>query len=149
MLFNNFLADVYKASGLGFDHRFTHWAKWVDAVDSQKDNGYAFVGQFIKDGTQEIDLSRPRAILVASVTGSRANNYTSYAVLVLNTDGSLNKTDIADNDRLRGWALRLRSPIAGLLDGLAETEPELPLAGVGDDELIDELQRRGYVVTGG
>ncbi len=143
MLFNDFLSDVYKASGLGFDHRFTHWAKWVDGVDNTKDTGYAFVGTFIKDGTQDIDLSRPRVILVASVTGSRANNHTDYAVLVLNTDGSLTKTDIADSDKLRGWALRLRQPIADLLNELSLAEPESPLAGYSDEELLAELQRRG------
>lgn len=149
MLFNDLLSDVYKASGLDFDSRWKKWAKWVTAIDHAKDNGFAFVGDFLKAGTVEIKIGEPRVILVASETGSRQYRTTNYAVVVFRADGGLELTEIRDSDKLRGWALRLRGPIAELLSVLSPEEPPSPLTEFSDEDLIVELQRRGRFTTGG
>lgn len=53
------------------------------------------------------------------------------------------------NVRERSWALAVRDEIASILAEAQgqELEEGGPLAGFSDEELIAELERRGYTVT--
>lgn len=82
------------------DSRFKTWAKWVNSVDPSKNNGFAFVGDFIKDGTIEVAVEQSRVILCAAVSGSRRYQTTTYGVCVLHPDGTLEATDIQTTDPL-------------------------------------------------
>ncbi len=53
------------------------------------------------------------------------------------------------NTRERNWALAVRDDISAILAEAQGQEPEEenPLASISDEELIAELERRGYTVT--
>ncbi len=143
--------DLFKtveAVGDKQDPRFRGWAKTVDRVDSNATNGYAFVGDFVKSGTIEVEVA-PRVYLVKTVYGSRKYQTQTYSVVTMNAQGDLTATDITTTDATHGWALRIRDQVAQLLQELqGQTEGESnPLADVETDALIAELARRGYAVS--
>ena len=52
------------------DRRFRHWAKFIDSVDPKGQDGYAFKGDWINDGSVELQLGTPRLTLVFFRHGS-------------------------------------------------------------------------------
>ena len=135
--------EVLKISQLTLDRRFKSWVKWVDSVDTSKTNGYAFVGDFVKDGTIEIEVGQPRLLLAQATSGSMKYNSAYYQIVKLNEDGSLTALDISDNDQNLGWALRIRDSVKNVLDSISNTEPENPLTQFSNEELLAEIKRRG------
>lgn len=110
----NLLERLFTLSGDEQDDRFNNWAKTITVIDRAADNGYTFVGEFISDGTHEID--REDAVyLVASTSGSRKYPRTYYRVIVLR-DGILTCTDIETSNKTPGWALRIREQVSALLN---------------------------------
>lgn len=99
------------------------WAKWVDKIDMDQSNTYAFPGNFIDSGTTQVKLGRARVILACAHAGSRKYPVNQYRFLVLAADGTLTATDIQDTNDKRGWALRVRDRVQGLLDSLAGATP--------------------------
>jgi hypothetical protein len=138
--------ELLAASGLDLDHRFRSWAKFIDKVDESKSNGYAFVGDFVGEGTVEVEV-KPRLFLVMAESGSTKYHYAYYVVVKMNADGTLEPTDIATDGRTAGWALRIREQVAQALLAL-DGEQVSPLAPYSDGELLDELIRRGYPLEG-
>ena len=112
--------EAINTAGLETDSRWKRWAKFVDRVDSTQVGGYAFVGPFIDDGTLECSVPQARVILCASVTGSRKYQITTYGVVILRPDGSLESAAIGTDDSRKGWALRIRDDVAALVASLKE-----------------------------
>lgn len=80
---------------------------------------------------------RPRVLLVSSQTGSNRYRTTSYQVVVLNTDGTIEAvSSLHTTDDKGGWALRLRDGVAELLQTLSAgpTAPEWTA-----DQLMGEM----------
>lgn len=111
-------SEALEASGLDLDHRWKQWVKFVDRVDESKADGYAFIGDFIRDGTVEVDVPTPRVLLVMAESGSARYHYPYYVVLILRPDGTLEQTEIETNGVKKGWALRIRQQVADLLASL-------------------------------
>jgi len=129
------------------DTRFRSWAKFVTAVDTSKVNGYAFKGEFVEDGTVEVEI-KPQVFLIMTTNGSRKYQTQHYSVVTMDAVGTLALTNIYTTDEERGWALRIRDKVAALVALVAEISgqaPASPLAGFSDEELVAELRRRGLV----
>lgn len=115
----NLFARLLTIADVERDDRFTAWAKDVTHITSA-DNGYAFEGAWVSKGTVEIDR-RPRLFLLATTTGSRRYQTTTYSVVILNAEGRLESTDIQTDSSVGGWALRMRKPIQAKLAELGIT----------------------------
>jgi len=119
----NLAEQVRLVSGLSFDSRYNSWIKRVDSIDRASTNGYMYEGDFVNDGTQEVQ-DKPAVFLIASRTGSRKHNSTDYRVVTLR-NGNLELTDIqADDGKDSGWALLIREQIQALLDEQGNQEDE-------------------------
>jgi len=113
-LYDEILARVAEVEGEP-DSRFRHWVKRVDSVDQNKTSGYAFAGEFINEGTVEVEI-KPSVYLVKTVRGSRKYQTATYNVVVMDQDGNLTLTDIRTTDTERGWALRIRDKVAEMVN---------------------------------
>jgi len=135
------------------DGRKKTWRKHLESVDKEKANGYAFVGNWLRAGERE-EMEVGSFILCYDETGSR--KYT-YPVVRLFKVGV--KNDLEEVFRWEGrygersWALAVRDEIAAILAEAQGQEPEegslleQRLSSISDEELIAELERRGYTVT--
>ena len=117
------LQDLVKATGLHQDHRFDPWAKKVKAVDAQLDNGYCFVGGFIKEGTVEYPLERTIYVVMTS-QGSRNYQVKHYTVVVMDENGQFALPGLHTTGEKPGWALRLREGVQRLLADKPEVVPD-------------------------
>jgi hypothetical protein len=121
-IFENLQDELMKVAeemtGETRDSRFKSWAKTVGKVDAKARNGYAFSGEWINEGTTEMEIE-PRVFLVHFNHGSRKYTTGEYAIVTMDADGELHATDIMTDDRERGWALRIRDQVAALLDELS------------------------------
>lgn len=121
------------ASGLSYDHRWQSWVKEITGIDRSKNNGYMYEGEFVSEGTVELDENERRVFLVASETGSNKYRTTFYQVVVLE-NGELECEDLHDDDDKPGWALRMREGISELLGNVSEERtiniPEILLKAV-------------------
>lgn len=140
----DFKKEVLETSGLSVDRRFRSWVKWIDRVDMNKTDGYAFEGDFINDGTIEVEIGKPRLLLAQATNGSAKHNYPYFRVVLLKEDGILQATEIKTNGEKPGWALRIRDSVAHLLNELSMMEPVSALSRFSDNELIEELKSRGW-----
>lgn len=124
------------------DERHKQWAKVVTNVDSGKSSGWAYEGEFVATGGIQ-DLAVGAVLLVYGEKGSRANPQQQAQVYTVNSDATLSFVAEA---RGSAWARTLRDQVIELLGD----EPVLSgLAAIRDDELIAELELRGYDVTQG
>jgi hypothetical protein len=144
-MISNLFDEAIAVSDLATDHRWKKWVKYVDEIDPAQSNGYAFKGDFVKQGTIEYTPAE-RLLLVAATTGSRNHQTTNYRIVRMHADGSLEATDIRDSDKERGWALRMRPQVEALLAEINQAEPVSPLAQYSTEDLLAELARRGVVV---
>lgn len=119
--------EALAASGLPLDHRFKKWVKWVDAVDLKGQDGYAFKGELVKSGTVEVEVGRPRILLVAATSGSAKYQTTHYRALRFEADGTLTPTDVKTDNGKDGWALRIRDAVARLVADCATPAQETDL----------------------
>ena len=131
------------------DRRKKTWRKHLESVDKEKANGYAFVGEWLRAGERE-ELEVGSFILCYDEPGSMKNWYP--VVRVLKVDGDTDLQEVyrwEGNIRERSWALAVRDDIAAILAEAQGQEPEgeSMLARIPDEELIAELERRGYTVA--
>src|SRR5690606_35513908 len=127
------------------DDRKKSWAKALESVDVTKSNGYAFVGNWLRRG-EKAELPVGSFVLTYDEPGSMKNWYPEVVLYRVTEDGLEMVHEYKGDYRERSWALSVRDDIAAIL---AESQGEAPnpLAGYSDEELITELQRRGYTVT--
>lgn len=124
MIVENLPNKCFAAVGFKPDTRFSTWVKWVNTVDSTESTGYAFIGDFIKDGTIEVKTKKPRLILCCGAVGSRANHIEHYYVVRFDPDETLQPTELETTSQTKGWAIRLRDPMLALLKELDQTPPQ-------------------------
>lgn len=135
-LYAELLALVAEEEGKE-DRRFKHWAKRVTGVDASQSTGYAFEGDFINEGT--VECEGPGVYLVCTRRGSRNYQTATYNVVLMNVQGELALTDIQTTDKTRGWALRIRDEIAGLVTQLVDGQPVEPVTVILTDQAQIDL----------
>ena len=118
----NLYDDVFAASGLEADRRFKSWVKFVTKVDQTAKNGYAFVGDFVREGTSEYEV-KPQVFLVAATTGSAKYHTMYYQTVVMDAQGNLSKGVVKTDDSESGWALRIRDAMTKLVSETSQAEP--------------------------
>lgn len=129
------------------DDRHKCWRKVLTHVDKELSNGFAFIGDWLRAGERaEIEIGS--LILAYDVVGSRKNWRPVVRVLKVGVETDLEEVYRWEGDfRERSWALAVRDDIAAILAEEQGQQPEeSPLAGFSDEELIAELERRGYTV---
>lgn len=127
------------------DERLKSWAKVVDSVDESKSSGWAFVGGFVAaGGIQDVPIGS--VLLVYGERGSRADPRPQAALFTVNADATLTPRAEAKG---RAWARTLRDEVADLVsDELRSAAGRLDLASIPDDDLLDEVRRRGLIGPG-
>ena len=127
--------------------RRTGWIKQVTSVDPNGRNGYAFDGEFLRDGV-EVDLPVGSILVRVDPEGSVKNAWQSGHILKLQADGEM--VELADGD----W----KDDFLGLRDAATEAMPRseeavqpevagpVDLSGVPVMDLIAELRRRGVKI---
>lgn len=132
------------------DYRKKSWAKLLTKVDSNKSNGYAFVGDWLRRG-ERAEVEVGSLILLYDEPGSMRNWYPHVQLVRAEADGTLTMVfDYKGHVQERSWALAVRDRIAAILAeqyGTTEQEsqPEIDLSDVPTEELIAELRRRGVL----
>ncbi len=123
------------------DERHKNWAKIIYSVDTSKDSGWAFEGEFIAVGGIQ-DVPAGAVMIVYGERGSRANPQIAAQVFTVNADATLTSQASAKG---RAWARTLRDPVIELLatptdepPGRQDWGPELML--FTDQALLEELQ---------
>jgi len=130
------------------DERKKTWRKHLKSVDKTRTNGYAFVGEWLRAGERE-ELEVGSFILCYDEPGSMKNWYPVVRLLKVGMENDLDEIFRWEGDfRERSWALAVRDDIAAILAEEQGQQPEeSPLAGFSDQELIAELERRGYTAV--
>lgn len=112
------------------------WTKSVFGVDRSKNNGYSIQGEFMGKEGDTYEISE--LYLDCDIRGSRSHQEKNYRLFTVEPYGAI--TVIATTGDSRGWALELWDAIE---EFLGKAEPVNPLAQYTDDQIIDELARRG------
>jgi len=130
------------------DKRKKSWRKHLERVDKEKANGYAFIGDWLHAG-ERAELEIGSFILCYDEAGSMKNWYPVVRLFKVVENGLDEIYHWEGDVRERSWALAVRDDIAAILAEAQGQEPEeeSPLASISDEELIAELERRGYIVT--
>ena len=131
------------------DRRKKTWRKHLERIDKTKANGYAFVGDWLRAGERE-ELEVGSFILCYDEAGSMKNWYPVVRLFKVGVENDLDEMYRWEGDtRERSWALAVRDDIAAILAEAQGQEPEgeSMLARIPDEDLIAELQRRGYTVN--
>ncbi len=131
------------------DDRHKCWRKLLTHVDKNQSNGFAFIGDWLRAG-ERAEIEVGSLILAYDVVGSYKNWCPVVRVLKVGVETDLEEVYRWEGDfRERSWALAVRDDIAAILAEAQgqEAPEESPLAGFSDEELIAELERRGYAVS--
>jgi len=133
------------------DERKKTWRKLLTQVDKTKANGYAFIGNWLR-AWERAELEMGSFILCYDEPGSVKNWYPVVRVFKVVENGLEKVYRWEGNFGERSWALAVRDDIAAILAEAQGQEPQEPeegslLARFSDEELIAELERRGYTVT--
>ena len=132
------------------DGRKKTWRKHLERVDKEKTNGYAFIGNWLRVG-ERAELEVGSFILCYDEPGSMKNWYPVVRLFkVVENGNGLEEVYCWEGDVHEcSWALAVRDEIAAILAEAQGQKPEeeSPLASISDEELIAELERRGYTVT--
>ena len=130
------------------DERKKTWRKLLTNVDREQSNGYAFVGEWLKAG-ERAELEVGSFILCYDEAGSMKNWYPVVRMFKVVENGLEEAYRWEGSIRERSWALAVRDAIATILAEAQGQEPEevSPLASISDEELIAELERRGYTTV--
>jgi len=130
------------------DRRKKTWRKHLESVDKEKANGYAFVGNWLRAGERE-EIEVGSFILCYDEPGSVKNWYPVVRMFKVVENGLEEVYRWEGNTRERSWALAVRDEISVILAEAQGQEPEEGslLANIFDEDLIAELERRGYTVT--
>jgi hypothetical protein len=102
------------------DSRHKSWAKVVRKVDITKQDGYAFVGNFITAGRHEAEIG---SIIMHRYGVGSVKNHRVYIDVYRLTETGLKKLDLSldlYNRDMTGWALLLRDDLAKIVNGGAE-----------------------------
>lgn len=146
-IINDLPSKVFKDIGMETDHRWRKWVKWVDSIDPKGQDGYAFKGEFVKDGTVEIEIDKPRLMLAAAETGSAKYRSYTYRFTVIRPDGSIEDTGIQTNAD-KGWALRVRDAALLALNSLKEQiAPVVEVVEISGEALEHLMQLRGRLAS--
>lgn len=136
------------------DSRKKNWAKLLTGVDPSKSNGFAFVGDWLRRG-ERAEVEVGALILLYDEPGSMKNWYPHVRLMRAEADGTLTTVlDYEGRVAERSWALAVRDQIAAILAEQSEateqeSRPEIDLSNVPTEDLIAELQRRGFTVSQG
>lgn len=130
------------------DRRKKTWRKHLERVDKEKTNGYAFIGEWLRAG-ERAELGIGSFILCYDEAGSMKNWYPVVRMFKVVENGLEEVHHWEGDIHERSWALAVRDDIAAILAEARGQEPEEGslLASISDEELIAELERRGYTVT--
>ena len=131
------------------DGRRKNWRKHLKSVDKEKASGYAFVGDWLRAG-ERAELEVGSFILCYDEAGSIKNWNPVVRMFKVGVENDLDEVYRWEgNTRERSWALAVRDEISAILAEAQGQEPEEGslLASISDEELIAELERRGYTVT--
>ena len=133
------------------DSRHKCWRKLLTHVDREQSNGFAFVGDWLRAG-ERAELEVGSLILCYDDVGSRKNWRPVVRLLKVLENGVEDFEEVfrwEGDFRERSWALAVRDDIAAILAEEQGQQPEEGslLAGLSDEELIAELERRGYAVS--
>ena len=128
------------------DDRNKCWRKLLAEVDREQSNGYAFIGEWLREGERaEVEIGS--FILCYDETGSRKYRRPVVRVfkVVKNENGLEEVYRWEGNIRECSWALAVRDEISAILAEAQGQEPEEGslLAKYSTEELIAELRRRG------
>lgn len=94
-----------------FNPESTNWAKTVERVDMNIQNGWMYTGDFIKTGTIEVEIEPTVFIVMNTIEGE----IPLYQVVIMDEEGDLHLTDIHTWGDVPGWAMRIRDDILELL----------------------------------
>ena len=135
----------------GLDSRHKCWRKLLTHVDRELSSGFAFVGDWLRAG-ERAELEVGSLVLCYDDVGSRKNWRPVVRLFKVLGNGAEDLEEVfrwEGDFRERSWALAVRDEIAAMLAEEQGQQPEEGslLAGLSDDELIAELERRGYVVS--
>lgn len=110
------------------------WLKTVTGIDKTQSKGYSIEGSFLdnKNGLNDIEKG---LFLGCSIEGSRKHQEKCYLLFEVDVNGEV---QIIQYTERNDWYLFLRPHI----DKFLETEHN-PLEQFTDDELLQELHRRG------
>ena len=131
------------------DDRHKCWRKLLEKVDTTKANGYAFIGDWLRAG-ERAELEVGSLILCYDEAGSRKNWCPVVRLFKVGIENDLDEVYCWEgNTRERSWALAVRDDIAAILAEAQGQEPEEEslASRLSDEELIAEVERRGYTVT--
>jgi len=129
------------------DGRKKSWRKLLTQVDKTQANGYAFVGEWLRAG-ERAELEVGSFIFCYDEAGSVKNWYPVVRMFRVGAENDLEEVYRWEgNARECSWALAVRDEIAAILEAQGQKPEEGPLAGFSDEELIAELERRGYTVA--
>ena len=96
------------------DERFKSWRKILTGIDKSKDNGYAFLGDFVSTfKNKDIELPIGTYLMVYDEVGSV--KYHSPEVYVYRVDGEFQLTELFCSFSWN-WALDLRDEVAKLFE---------------------------------
>ena len=129
------------------DDRNKCWRKHLVQVDKEQPNGFAFKGEWLQAG-ERAEMEIGSFILCYDEVGSRKNWYPVVRLFKVVENGLDEVYRWEGNVRERCWALAARDDIIAILAEAQgqESKEESLLAGFSDEELIAELERRGYAV---
>ena len=113
--------------------RRTGWAKTVTSVDMDQPNGYAFDGDFLKDGENAIEEG---TIVIEMTPAGSAKTDGKEVAIYRAGDGQLNRVDDRDYD-LKKEIESLKIAVADQLGATVN-----PLAEFTLKELEAEIERR-------
>ncbi len=131
------------------DDRKKSWRKLLTEVDREQSNGFAFKGEWLRAG-ERAELEVGSFILCYDEAGGMKNWYPVVRTFKVGVENDLEEVyHWEGNVRERSWALAARDEIATILAEEQEQQPEgeSMLARIPDEELIAELERRGYAVS--
>lgn len=130
------------------DDRHKCWRKLLTHVDRDLSSGFAFVGDWLRAG-ERAEIEVGSLILCYDEVGSRKNWCPAVRVLKVGVETDLEEVFHWEGDfRERSWALAVRDDIAAILAAQQGQEPEDSLlASFSDEDLIAELERRGYTAV--
>jgi len=139
----NLMEALIEATGRSQDHRFRPWAKRLERVNPNAQNGYAFEGEWVKEGTVEVEPG-PALYLVKTSWGSRKYQTPYYDVIYMDADYNLTHTGISTDGKERGWALRIRDQVAEKLAEIHSAPKPVTVTIQNPDTLkaLQELRER-------
>ena len=150
MIIENLQQRCVAAAGIDTTVLKYYWCKWIDRVDREKATGFAFDGAFFGNETFELEVVRPRLILLAASTGldgytfkqnrkkQYRYNYEYHGVFLLGPTGEIEPTGLVVED-VDKWALSIRDQVALWLDRINQVYGEGTALQMAVEHLIERM----------